>query len=144
MRRPDHLFRLMAALALAASFPTFAQTPADTPAPQASEVEPAEPAKSAQPTPEELKRSATMSDGERIKLCRKKRNQPLEEWEWSYPASQIGEGITAPKNIERAVPRFVHGRPGTVVLDALMDQDGCVREVQVVRSLGLAPHNGVI
>lgn len=141
MKSFNLLFRLMIALALAAAFPAFAQTLADTPAPQATEVEPTKPA---QRTPEELRHSAAMPDAKRIQLCRKKRNKPLEEWKWSYPSAQIGEGLTPPTIIARAVPRFVRGRPGKVVIDALIDEDGCVRETKVIQSLGKAQDTAVL
>jgi len=139
MRSLDRLFRLMAALALIAPFPAFAQAPAETPAPQASEVEQAEPAKPAPAAPEELRPSMAMPDGARIKLCRKKADQPLEDQPESSLPSRVGGGVEPPKIIHHPAPQFTRSGPtGSIVLEATIDEDGCVRGIKILRSLGKA------
>lgn len=95
----------------------------------------------AQPTPPE--QSGTVpaaeraySKKERIALCKEKQNAPLAP---SEPQSLTIEGrVTRPKILFQVKP--VHPRPprnGTVILQSIIDEDGCVRDPKVIRGVGL-------
>ena len=76
---------------------------------------------------------APLSNRERIQLCKQKRNVPLEPGE-SEPL-RISEGkVSRPTIIHQVPPSFV-GR-GTVVVEAIIDEGGCVRYPKVLRGAG--------
>jgi TonB family protein len=75
---------------------------------------------------------APLSNRERIKLCNQKRNVPLEPTE-SEPL-HIGEKVSRPTIIHQVSPGFAGA--GTVVVEAVIDEDGCVRQTRVLHSAG--------
>ncbi len=79
---------------------------------------------------------APLSKRERIKLCEQKRNVPLEPAE-SEPLKIDGsEGEVSRPTIIHQVPPRATGSRGVVVMESVIDQDGCVRQVRVVQSAG--------
>jgi len=97
--------------------PAWAQSPATAPAPTDQ----------ATPAPVHL------SKGERIELCKKKRGVPLEPAETQPLHVEEGK-VTRPIMLHNVKPRFT-GETGTVVVEAVIDEDGCVRQTRVVRSV---------
>ena len=78
--------------------------------------------------------AAPLSNRERVELCKKKRNVPLEPSETQPLRVEDNAGkITRPTLIHQAKPRFT-GSAGTVVVEAVIDEDGCVRQTRVVQS----------
>jgi TonB family protein len=128
MRSLDRPLCLVTALVLAAASSALAQMPPEAPAPESG---------STQAAPAEPGRPVQMTDRERIELCKRKRDQPLEET--SSPPSRVGGEIAPPKNIHHPAPQFARSGPqGTIVLEAIIDEDGCVRQVKVDRGIGKA------
>ncbi|MFL6259313.1 MAG: TonB family protein [Thermoanaerobaculia bacterium] len=110
---------ILMSLALAAGTQAWAQSPSAAPAPTAQ----------ASPAP------APLSKQERIELCKKKRGVPLEPGESQPLHVEDSEGkATRPTIIYSVKPRFT-GLTGTVVVEALIDEDGCVRQTRIVRSV---------
>lgn len=74
------------------------------------------------------------SKKERVALCKKKQNAPLAP---SEPPPQMAEGkVTRPKIIHRVNP--VHASSpiaGKVILEAVIDVDGCVRDPRILRGI---------
>jgi TonB family protein len=77
---------------------------------------------------------APLSNRERIKLCKQKRHVPLEPTE-SQPLKIDGTEakVSRPKIIYQVPPRPVASR-GKIVVEAVIDEDGCVRQAKVVQS----------
>ena len=76
----------------------------------------------------------SISNRERVELCKKKRNVPLEPSETQpLHVEDSGGKVTRPTIIHQAKPRFT-GSAGTVVVEAVIDEDGCVRQTRVVQS----------
>jgi TonB family protein len=78
---------------------------------------------------------APLSSRERIKLCKQKRNVPLEPAE-SQPLKIDGSAgeVSRPTILHQVPPGFAG--QGRVVVEATIDEDGCVRQVRVVKSAG--------
>jgi TonB family protein len=107
---------LLTSLTLAMGAQVWAQSPSVAPAPEAPQSQ----------------ASASLSKRERIELCRKKRGVPLSPEE---PQPQpVGGGITRPTPIYQ-VPPHSYFR-GKVAVETVVDEDGCVRQTRVVRSIG--------
>src|SRR6187455_1513015 len=74
------------------------------------------------------------SERERIEICKKKGNAPLAS---SEPQPLKVEGKVAPPTILRSMkPEFA--RPpvnGTVILQVVVDEDGCVRDPKIVQGV---------
>jgi TonB family protein len=78
---------------------------------------------------------APLSNRERIKLCKQKRHVPLEPAESQPQKIDGSEGkVSRPTILHQVPPRFAG--PGRVVAEAVIDEDGCVRQVRVLRSAG--------
>jgi len=80
--------------------------------------------------------SAPLSNQERIQLCKKKQGTPLEPA--ATPPLHVEDSagkITKPTVIHHVNPKFA-GSAGTVVVEALLDEDGCVCQTRVVQSGG--------
>jgi TonB family protein len=87
------------------------------------------------PTTQASQAPAPLSKRERIELCKKKRGVPLEPAETQPLHVEDSEGkATKPTIIHSVKPRFT-GLTGTVVVEALIDEDGCVRQTRIVRSV---------
>jgi TonB family protein len=100
---------MLVSLALTAGAPVWAQSPSPVPSP--------------------------LSKQERIELCKKKRNVPLEPSATQPVHVEDSEGkVTRPTILQSVKPRFT-GLTGTVVVEALIDEDGCVRQTRIVRSV---------
>ena len=77
---------------------------------------------------------APLSNRERIKLCKQKKNVPLEPAESEPLRIEENEGkVSRPTIIHQVPPRSV-GSQGMVVVEAVIDEDGCVRQAKVVQS----------
>jgi TonB family protein len=76
---------------------------------------------------------APLSNRERIKLCKQKRSVPPEPGE-SEPL-RISEGKVSRPTVIYQVPPSFAGR-GTVVVEAIIDEDGCVRYPRVLQGAG--------
>jgi TonB family protein len=88
---------------------------------------------------------APLSDRERIKLCKQKRNVPLEAAESEPLHLEGNEGtVSRPKILLQVPPRNLAGPHGTVVVESVIDEDGCVRQIKVVKSLGRSVDTAVI
>lgn len=109
---------MLASLALTAGVPIRAQSPSAAPAPQARP----------------LQDSISSSNRARVELCRKKGHVPLKPEE---PQPQRVEGndgtVTRPTPIYQVPPRFKSSH-GAVAVEALIDEDGCVRQTRIVQS----------
>jgi TonB family protein len=74
------------------------------------------------------------SEGERIALCKKKQNAPLAP---SEPQALMVEGkVTRPTILHNVKP--VYATPpvsGTVILQVVVDEDGCVRDPRILRGV---------
>jgi TonB family protein len=78
--------------------------------------------------------SVSQSNRERIKVCRKKGHVPLKPQEPQPVQLKDSEGkITRPTPIYQVPPHFV-GSAGTVEVEAVIDEDGCVRQTKIVQS----------
>jgi TonB family protein len=109
---------MLVSLALTVGAQAWAQSPSAAPAPTAQ----------ATPAP------VPLSKRERIELCKKKRGVPLEPAETQPLHVEDSEGkITRPTIIYNVKPRFT-GSTGTVVVEAVIDEDGCVRQAKIVQS----------
>ena len=76
-----------------------------------------------------------LSNRERISFCKKKRHVPLEPAE-SQPLridGTEGKVVSRPTIIHQVPPRPIASR-GKVVVEAVIDEDGCVRQAKVVQS----------
>jgi TonB family protein len=86
------------------------------------------------PTTQASQAPAPLSERERIELCKKKRGVPLEPAETPPLHVEDSEGkVTRPTLLHQVKPRFT-GSTGRVVVEALIDEDGCVRQTRVVQS----------
>jgi TonB family protein len=76
-----------------------------------------------------------LSKRERIELCKKKQGTPLEPS--ATPPQHVDEKaeITRPKILHLVKPRST-GSSGTAVVEAVIDEDGCVRQTRVLQSGG--------
>ena len=88
---------------------------------------------------------APLSNRERIKLCKQKRNVPLEPSE-SEPLHLAGnEGtVSRPTIIHQVSPNFSGGPHGVIIVEAVIDEAGCVRQGRVVKSLKASKDAAVI
>jgi TonB family protein len=110
---------ILTSLALMVDARAWAQSPSAAPA----------------PTTQASQAPAPLSKQERIELCKKKRGVPLEPAETQPLHVEDSEGkVTRPTILQSVKPRFT-GLTGTVVVEALIDEDGCVRETRIVRSV---------
>jgi TonB family protein len=72
-----------------------------------------------------------LSKGERIRLCEKKIGVPLE----AGPEPLKIEGdIVRPKPLRQVVSGAFKGVQATVVVEGVVDEDGCMRQVRAVQS----------
>jgi TonB family protein len=74
------------------------------------------------------------SERERIAVCKEKGNVPLAP---SEPQPLKVEGkVTRPKNLRNVKPVYA-GPPiaGTVILQAVIDEDGCVRDPKILQGI---------
>lgn len=112
---------ILTSLALVVGSQVWAQSPAMSPAPTAQ----------AGPAP------APLSKRERIKLCENKRNAPLAPEE-SQPLSLNGQGgmISRPTLLHSVPPSGAAGTRGKVIIEATIDEDGCVRQLKLVQTGG--------
>jgi TonB family protein len=79
---------------------------------------------------------APLSNRERIKLCKQKRNVPLEPAESEPLRIDGNEGtVSRPTIIHQVPPSFSGGPHGVVIVEAVIDEAGCVRQIKVVKSL---------
>jgi len=74
------------------------------------------------------------SERERIALCKKKQNAPLAP---SEPQPLKVEGkVTRPTILRNVFPRYaVPPVAGTVILQVVIDEDGCVRDPRILRGV---------
>jgi TonB family protein len=74
------------------------------------------------------------SERERIALCKTKQNAPLAP---SEPQPLVVEGkVTRPKILRNVKPVYaVPPVDGTVILQAVIDEDGCVRDPKILRGV---------
>jgi TonB family protein len=74
------------------------------------------------------------SERDRIALCKKKHNAPLAP---SEPQPLMVEGkVTRPKLLRHASPAYaVPPVDGTVILQVVIDEDGCVRDPKIIRGV---------
>ena len=108
---------ILTSLALIVGTQAWAQSPATAPA-------------QAGPAP------APLSKRERIELCKKKMGVPLDPAESSPVRADGADGkVTRPTILYQVPPRFVGSR-GRVVVEAVIDEDGCVRQSRVLQSAG--------
>ena len=83
------------------------------------------------PPPEERSAAAPqMHDTQRISLCMAKAKKPLEPSD----VAPVRLGREGPKAIHHPFPQVRRGQEGRVVLETIIDEDGCVREVKVLDS----------
>jgi TonB family protein len=112
---------MLAILGLIATVPFLGQeTPSERPAPEV------------QPRQAAAKRPVRLSRRARIALCRAKGDPPLE------PAETPPErtGATRPEIIHHPKPSFSSSDvEGTVIVEAVIDQDGCTRQVKILRGV---------
>lgn len=107
---------VLMSLALMVGAHAWAQSPATPPAPtaQASQAPP------------------PLSKQERIELCKKKRGVPLEPAETKPLHVEEGK-VTRPTLLHSVKPQFTES-VGRVVVEAVIDEDGCVRQARVIQS----------
>ena len=76
----------------------------------------------------------TYSEGERIALCKKKQNAPLAP---SEPQPLMVDGKVTRPTILRQVKLMYPAPPiaGTVILQVVIDEDGCVRDPKILRGI---------
>jgi TonB family protein len=109
---------IVTSLALSVGTHVWAQSPSAAPAPAARP----------------LRGSISSSNRERVELCRKKGHVPLEPKESQPQPFEEGKGdLTRPTPIYQVPPRF-KGSHGSVVVEALIDEDGCVRQTRILQS----------
>jgi len=84
------------------------------------------------PTTQATQAPAPLSERERIELCKKKRGVPLEPAETQPLHVEDNEEVTRPTMLHNVKPRFT-GSAGRVVVEAVIDEDGCVRQARIVR-----------
>lgn len=112
---------ILTSLALVVGSQVWAQSPATSPAPTAQ----------ASPTP------APLSKKERIKLCQQKQGAPLEPAEsQSLSLDRPGGTVSRPTLIHSVPPSEAAGTRGKVIIEATIDEDGCVRQVKLVQTGG--------
>lgn len=69
---------------------------------------------------------------QRIALCKAKAEKPLEPSD--IEPVKIAAGETRPLPIHTPWPQFsARTRPGNVVLEGIIDEDGCIREAKVLK-----------
>jgi len=109
------MLRLTAYLLIltAAGLPSLAQEPSQAP-PEEQPVD-----------------SAQMHDTQRIALCMAKAKKPLEPSD--VEPVRLGK-TDQPKVIHSPWPQFGRGREGRVVIEMIIDEDGCVRKANVLQS----------
>ncbi len=111
---------LLAILGLIATVLVFGQeTPSERPAPEV------------QPSQAAATKPVRLSARARIALCREKGDPPLEPAE--TPTRR--NGATRPEIIHQRRPYSWSGREGTVIVEAVIDQDGCTRQVKIQRGV---------
>ena len=83
------------------------------------------------------------SERERIEICKKKGNAPLTP---SEPQPLKVEGKVARPTILRSVKPEFAGPPvnGTVILQVVIDEDGCVRDSKVVQGINRYQDSGAL
>src|SRR6185295_10033630 len=83
------------------------------------------------------------SEQERIALCKKKQNVPLAP---SEPQPLMVEGkVTRPTILHRVVPVYAgNAIPGTVILQVVIDEDGCVRDPRILRGVNRRQDSGAL
>lgn len=115
---------MLAIFGLIAAVPVFSQEPpSETPAP---EVQPGQAA---------AEKPVHLSDSARIALCRKKTDQPLEPAE--TPPATVEGNATRPVIIYHRGPSYSSsGAEGVVIVQAVINQDGCTRQVKILRGVG--------
>ena len=88
---------------------------------------------------------APLSNRERIKLCKQKRHVPLEPAE-SEPLHHAGneETVSRPTIIHQVRPNFSGGLYGVIIVEAVIDEAGCVRQARIVKSLSASKDVAVI
>ncbi|HEY3567451.1 MAG TPA: energy transducer TonB [Thermoanaerobaculia bacterium] len=108
---------VLTSLALMAGARAWAQSPSTSPAPAGQAP-------------------ASLSKRERIELCKKKMGVPLDLAE-SPPLRIDGTDgkVTRPTIVYQVPPRYAGSR-GKVVVEAVIDEDGCVRQARVLQSAG--------
>jgi TonB family protein len=76
-----------------------------------------------------------LSKRERIELCKKKQGTPLEPS--ATPPLNVDEnaGFTRPRILRQVKPQPT-GTSGRAVVEAVIDEDGCVRQARVLQSGG--------
>jgi TonB family protein len=81
---------------------------------------------------------APLSKSERIALCEKKAQLPLDPAE-PQPL-KVGGKVTRPAILRQVAPGGVNRPPGggKVVLEVVIDEDGCVRQSKVLEGEGTA------
>ena len=72
-----------------------------------------------------------MDDTQRIALCMAKAKKPLEPS--GVEPARLGK-MDQPKVIHSPWPQFGRGREGRVMIEMIIDEDGCVREANVFQS----------
>lgn len=112
---------VLTSLALMVDAQGWAQSPATSPAPTAQ----------ASPAP------APLSKRERIKLCQHKRGAPLEPGA-SQPLSldELDSTISRPTLLHQVPPIGVGGSRGKSIVEAIIDEDGCVRQAKIAQTGG--------
>ncbi len=120
MRRLSLSASMLALFGLIAAVAVFGQEPpSETPAPAVQTA---------------AEKPARLSDSARIALCKKKGDPPLEPAEIP-PAT--AEGATRPVIIHHHGPSYLSsGEGGVVIVEAVIDQDGCTRQVKILRGVG--------
>jgi TonB family protein len=79
---------------------------------------------------------APLSKRERIELCKKKMGVPLDSAESPPLRIDGADGkVSRPTILYQVPPRFVGSR-GRVVVEAILDEDGCVRQPRVLQDAG--------
>jgi len=74
---------------------------------------------------------AHLSKRERIRLCEKKAGVPLEE---GPEPRKVEGGVVRPRPIHQVVSGAFKGVRATVVVEGVVDEDGCMRQVRTAES----------
>jgi TonB family protein len=120
-RRTMKILRIstLASLALTVGAPVWAQSPAVAPAPTAQ----------ASPAP------APLSKRERIELCQKKKDVPLEPTDPQplYLGGKDGT-ISRPTLLHGERPTSFSRATGKGIVEVIIDEDGCIRQIRVLKA----------